>query len=80
MLLLHIISIRLVGYQVPVRYGPGVTGQSLRLIREQLAQGRAYAELSDKAREGWQIVVKHNQQDLLAMKAVLRHIFLSKID
>ena len=64
----------LVGYQIPERYGPGVTGQSLRLIREQLARGRAYAELSDKAREGWQIIVKHNQQDLLAMNAVLGHV------
>nr|WP_213394567.1 hypothetical protein [Yoonia sp.] len=66
----------LVGYHVPVRYGPGVTGQSLRLLREQLAGGRGYAELTDKAREGWQTVVKHNQQDLLAMKAVLDYVCL----
>lgn len=65
---------KLVGYHVPERYGSGVTGQSLRLLREQLAGGRGYAELTDKAREGWQTVVKHNQQDLLAMKAVLDYV------
>ena len=57
----------LMGYQVPDRYGQHVVGNALRIIRTQLEQGRAYAELTGRARTGWQQVVRHNMHDLQAM-------------
>jgi hypothetical protein len=64
----------LLGFEIPVRYGLGLVGQGLRLIRQQLGEGRGYAELTQKARASWVAVVKHNRLDLTAMEFVLRSI------
>jgi hypothetical protein len=66
----------LTGYAVPEKFGLGLVGNALRLIRGQLDKGRDYSELSDKAREGWVKIVKHNRHDLLGMESVLKHITL----
>lgn len=59
------------GYQVPEKYGQGVVGNALRLIRSQLDGGRVYSEMTSKARESWRQVVKHNMHDLQAMKLLV---------
>ncbi len=60
------------GFPIPPRYGPGKVGQGLRLIRNQLLEGRQYADLTPKARKCWVEVVKHNALDLRAMEYVLK--------
>lgn len=72
---------KLCGYKIPRKYGTGLVGPALALIRNQLTQGRGYAELTVKARKGWQTVVRHNAHDLRAMAFILRHeaIFLKGI-
>lgn len=64
----------LLGIHVPQRYGVGLVGDALRLIREQLNQGRSWPELTPAARSGWVTVVKHNRYDLQAMQEVLQVI------
>jgi hypothetical protein len=64
----------LTGYAVPERFGVGLVGDALRLIRSQLKEGRDYSGLSDKAREGWVKIVKHNRHDLIGMDHVLNFI------
>lgn len=60
----------LMGYEVPTKYGQGVVGNALRLMRHQLTLNGRYEHLSPKARYGWQSVVKHNMHDLQAMALV----------
>ncbi|NHA14157.1 hypothetical protein [Thioalkalivibrio sp. XN279] len=62
--------------RVPVieKFGAGHVGEGLRLIRSQLKEGRTYAELTPAARKSWQVIVKHNKQDLLTMREVLQQV------
>ena len=64
----------LTGYAVPEKFGLGLVGNALSLIRGQLDEGRDYSELSDKARVDWVKIVKHNRHDLIGMAHVLRFI------
>ena len=64
----------LTGYVVPERFGLGLVGDALRLIRSQLKEGRDYSGLSDKARGDWVKIVKHNRHDLIGMAHVLKFI------
>jgi hypothetical protein len=64
----------LTGYVVPEKFGLGLVGNALRLIRSQLKEGRDYSGLSDKARVAWVKIVKHNQHDLIGMAHVLKFI------
>ena len=64
----------LLGFYVPERFGVGLVGNSLRLIRSQIADGRGYADLTNAARDGWTTVVRHNKLDLEGMAFVLRRI------
>jgi hypothetical protein len=64
----------LAGFHVPERFGPGIVGLGLRLIRAQLSEGRNYSELTQKARATWVAIVKHNKYDLEGMEKVLRHV------
>lgn len=63
---------RLLGFPIPQKYGTGKVGQGLRLIRNQLQEGRQYPELTPKARASWIAVVKHNELDLRSMEFVLK--------
>ena len=62
--------------EIPVaeKYGEGLVGEGLSLIRKQLELGKSYRELSPGARRAWQNIVKHNRQDLLTMRAVLEQV------
>jgi hypothetical protein len=62
----------LLGFQVPERFGLGLVGKALGIIRGQIQEGRSYAELTNAAREGWTTVVRHNKLDLEGMAHVLR--------
>ena len=64
----------LTGYAVPEKFGLGLVGEALRLIRSQLKEGRDYSGLSDKARLDWVKIVKHNRHDLIGMAHVLKFI------
>jgi hypothetical protein len=64
----------LLGFHVPERFGLGLVGKSLLLIRGQIKEGRSYAELTNAARDGWTKVVRHNKLDLEGMAFVLREI------
>jgi hypothetical protein len=64
----------LLGFHVPERFGLGLVGNSLRLIRGQIEEGRGYAELTNAARDGWTKVVRHNKLDLEGMAFVLKEI------
>ena len=66
----------LLGFYVPERFGVGLVGNSLRLIRSQIVDGRGYADLTNAARDGWTTVVRHNKLDLEGMAFVLRRITL----
>lgn len=63
---------KLLGFPIPTKYGTGKVGQGLRLIRNQLHEGREYPELTPKARASWVSIVKHNHLDLRSMEFVLR--------
>jgi len=63
------------GVGVIEKYGSGLVGKNLRLIRSQLASGKSYGDLAPSARLAWREIVKHNRQDLLCMKAVLERLF-----
>jgi hypothetical protein len=62
----------LLGFQVPERFGLGLVGKALGLIRGQIQEGRSYAQLTNAAREGWTTVVRHNKLDLEGMAYVSR--------
>ncbi len=64
----------LLGFYVPERFGLGLVGESLRLIREQLEQGRTYSDITKGAKSGWISVVRHNKFDLQGMAFVLNAI------
>ena len=68
----------LLGFHVPERFGLGLVGNSLRLIRDQIKEGRGYAELTNAARDGWTTVVRHNRLDLEGMAYVLLKILIAK--
>ena len=59
---------------MPEKFGFGLVGNALSLIRGQLDEGHDYSELSDKARVDWVKIVKHNRHDLIGMAHVLRFI------
>lgn len=65
--------------RIPVieKFGVGRAGEGLRLIRSQLAEGRTYRGLTPVARKSWQVIVKHNKQDLLTMRDVLQRVIPS---
>ena len=62
----------LLEFQVPERFGLGLVGKALGLIRGQIQEGRSYAKLTNAARVGWTTVVRHNKLDLEGMAHVLR--------
>ena len=64
----------LLGFHVPERFGLGLVGNSLRLIREQIEKGRTYIDLTKAAKNGWISVVRHNKFDLQGMAFVLNAI------
>jgi hypothetical protein len=64
----------LLGFYVPERFGLGLVGESLRLIREQIEKGRTYSDLTKAAKTGWISVVRHNKFDLQGMAFVLNAI------
>ena len=64
----------LLGFHVPERFGLGLVGKSLILIRGQIAEGLGYAKLTNAARDGWTTVVRHNKLDLEGMAFVLKEM------
>lgn len=64
----------LLEFFIPERFGVGLVGNSLRLIRGQIADGRGYADLTKAARDGWITVVRHNKLDLEGTSFVLKKI------
>ena len=64
----------LLGFHVPDRFGLGLVGNSLRLIRGQINERRGYADFTNAARDGWTAVVRHNKLDLEGMAFVLKEI------
>ena len=62
----------LLGFYVPDRFGLGLVGEALRLIRGQIEEGRSYADFSKAAKNGWTSVVRHNKLDLEGMTFVLQ--------
>jgi hypothetical protein len=64
----------LLGFHVPERFGLGLVGNSLRLIRGQIEEVRGYAELTNAARDGWTKVVRHNKLDLEGMAFVIKKV------
>ena len=64
----------LLDFHVPERFGLGLVGKSLTLIRGQISKGRGYAELTNAARDGWTTVVRHNKLDLEGMAVVLKEM------
>lgn len=63
---------QLLGFPIPKKYGTGKVGHGLRLIRNQLHEGREYPDLTPKARASWVAIVKHNDLDLRSMEFVLQ--------
>jgi hypothetical protein len=68
----------LVGFTVPERYGLGIVGEGLILLRKQLEEGRSYPALTPRARAAWVAIVKHNQHDLEATEFVLRVVLADR--
>jgi hypothetical protein len=64
----------LLGFYVPDKFGLGLVGESLRLIRGQIEEGRSYADFSKAAKNGWTSVVRHNKLDLEGMMFVLNEM------
>ncbi len=64
----------LLGFYVPDQFGLGLVGESLRLIRGQIEEGRSYADFSKAAKNGWTSVVRHNKLDLEGMAFVLKEM------
>jgi hypothetical protein len=62
------------GQPHPKRYGPGLVGKALHMLRQQLQQGRPYDQLTPRARANWVMVVKHNRLDLEGMERVLKSV------
>ena len=60
----------LLGFYVPDRFGLGLVGESLRLIRGQIKEGRNYAEFTSAAKNGWTSIIRHNKLDLEGMAFV----------
>ena len=60
----------LLGFYVPDRFGLGLVGESLRLIRGQIKEGRNYADLTSAAKDGWTSIIRHNKLDLEGMAFV----------
>ena len=60
----------LLGFYVPDRFGLGLVGESLRLIRGQIKEGRNYADLTSAAKDGWTSIIRHNKLDLECMAFV----------
>lgn len=56
----------------PSKYGQGLVGTALRVVRQQLEAGEDYAGLTPRARASWVTVVKHNQLDLVGMEHVMQ--------
>ena len=61
----------ILGIPVVDKYGEGLVGKGLRMIRKQLEAGKAYGDLTKGEQRAWQNIVKHNRQDLFTMKALL---------
>ena len=68
----------LLGFHVPERFGLGLVGKSLLLIRGQIKEGRGYADLTNAVRDGRTTVVRHNKLDLEGMAYVLKAITQGK--
>ena len=64
----------LLGFFVADRFGLGLVGEALRLIRGQIQEGRNYANLSKAAKNGWTNLVRHNKLDLEGMMFVLNEM------
>lgn len=62
------------GHPHPDRYGQGRVGTGLRMLRQQLEEGRTYGELTPRARAHWVTVIKHNRLDLEGMERVLQAV------
>ena len=62
---------RLVGFDVPAEFGPGVVGTGLKIIDQALDTGRSWAGFTDRQREAWRRVLGHNLFDCLGLRAVV---------
>jgi hypothetical protein len=68
----------LLGFYVPDRFGLGLVGKALGLIRSQIQEGRSYGDLTNAAKDGWTTVVRHNKLDLQGMSHILEAITAGK--
>lgn len=64
----------LFGIHQPEHFGSGVAGDAMRLLRQQLAEGRGFGKLTPKARESWRVLVRHNEFDLTTLEQVCKRV------
>lgn len=54
---------RLMGINIPDKYGSGVAASGIKQMREALAVARSFSNISKEARDAWQALLGHNKFD-----------------
>jgi hypothetical protein len=62
--------LRLIGHEVPVEYGPGKVGETIRRIRNAVEKGQGIAGLTADQLRRWEDLRAHNRHDCVGMRKV----------
>ena len=63
--------LKLVGYDVPFPYGPGWTGETIRVVGAALDRHCAWSLLTPHQKRRWSFLLSHNRADLEGTAAVI---------
>ncbi len=63
---------KLIGYAVPERAGPGRAAETIKIIHKAFAKGRSAAELTPNQKQRWLDLREHNRHDCAAMRRICR--------
>ena len=61
---------KLIGFEIPEKYGVGRTGENLRVVGQALERHSVWNDLTDRQQGRWLEVVGHNAYDLLGLRDV----------
>ena len=62
--------LQLIGHEVPVEYGPGKVGETIRRIRKSLEKGDGVAGVNADQLRRWEALRQHNRHDCIGMRKV----------
>lgn len=60
-----------IGFDIPEEYGPGISGEAIRLVRDHLSRHKSWNMMPYGVQNKWLRMLCHNYYDVMGMRQVL---------